>query len=90
MWLKIEKTKEFIPVNEQSTEKVFLDGANGWCILQKNGRKYYIDKKQREALDEEIDREVYWARKRVEDSVKALSEDELKKVREMLKKKKEE
>ena len=88
MWLKLEKTQEFIPVNEQMTQKVYLDGQNGWCILQKDGKKYHITDKERDALDAEIDREAYWKRKQVEDAAKGLSEDELKKIRDMLKKKK--
>ena len=89
MWLKLEKTQEFIPVNEQMTEKVFLDGQKGWCILQKNGQKYHISDKEREKLDAEIDRDVYWKRKEIEDAAKSLSNEELKKVRKLIKEKKD-
>lgn len=90
MWLNLKKTKEFIPVNEQMTQKVFLDGNNGWCILQKDGKKYHISQEERDALDQEIDRDAYWARRQVEDAAKQLNEEELKKIREILKKGKKE
>lgn len=90
MWIKLEKTKEFIPVNEQMTEKVFLDGQKGWCVKQKDGSKYYLTDKEREALDQEIDREAYWRKKEIENAAKQLSEDELRSVRKMLDKKKKE
>ena len=90
MWLKLEKTQEFIPVNEQMTQKVFLDGQKGWCILQKDGQRYHITDDERKNLDAEIDREVYWKRKEIEDAAKNLSEKELKQIRKMLDKKKEE
>lgn len=84
MWLKLEKTKEFIPVNEQMTEKVFLDGAKGWCIKQKDGSKYHITEKERAALDAEIDRDAYWKRKEIENTTKDLDGNELKKVRKLI------
>ncbi len=86
MWLKLEQTKEFIPVNEQMTEKVFWDGEKGWCVLQKNGKRYHLTQEQRDALDAEIDREVYWKRKELEDAAKGLSEMETKQVKALLKK----
>ena len=90
MWLKLKKTQEFIPVNEQMTQKVYLDGSNGWCILQKDGKKYHISQEERDTLDQEIDRDAYWARRQVEDAAKQLNEEELKKIREILKKGKKE
>ena len=90
MWFKFENTKEFIPVNEMMTEKVFLDGEKGWCVLQKNGKRYHLTEKQREELDREIDSENYWKRKQLEDAAKGLSEEEIKSVKKLLKKNKRE
>ena len=55
MWLKLDKTKEFIPVNENMTEKVFLDGQNGWAVKQRGGQVYHISDEQKNLLDNEID-----------------------------------
>lgn len=54
MWLFLEKTQEYIPVNEMQTEKVFLDGENGWCVKQKGGGRYYISDEQKKSLTEDM------------------------------------
>lgn len=54
MWLNLKNTKEFIPVNENMTQKVFLDGQNGWCVIQKDGRRYHITDEERSLLDAEL------------------------------------
>ena len=57
MWIKNERTQEYYPVNEQKTKKVFLDGANGWCVLQDDGTKIYISDEQKKALEPELNNE---------------------------------
>ena len=54
MWIFLDRTQEYIPVNEMQTEKVFLDGEKGWCVKQKNGGKYYISDEQKKSLTEEM------------------------------------
>ena len=54
MWIFLDRTQEYIPVNEMQTEKVFLDGEKGWCVKQKNGGKYYISDEQKNKLTEEM------------------------------------
>ena len=54
MWIFLDRTQEYIPVNEMQTEKVFLDGDKGWCIKQKDGGKYYISDEQKKSLAEEM------------------------------------
>lgn len=54
MWIFLEKTQEYIPVNEMQTEKVYLDGEKGWCVKQTNGSKYHISDEQKKSLTEEF------------------------------------
>ena len=55
MWIKNNKTQEYIPVNEHQTKKVFLDGQNGWCVLQNSGERIHISEDQLQALQKELD-----------------------------------
>lgn len=54
MWIFIQNTQEYIPVNERLTKKVFRDAQRGWCVLQNSGEKYYISEEQKKDLENEF------------------------------------
>lgn len=83
MWIELKETREFVPVNEQQTEKVFFDGNKGWAIKQKDGKTYHITEEQRLELDKEINPQEYWKRKEESNN---LSDTETKRIRKLLEK----
>ena len=88
MWLFVEQTKEYIPFDENHTEKVFLDGEKGWAVKQKDGKVYHFSKEQYEKkLLRELDSEAYWKIRNIEDAAKGLTQEEVKLVKKMLKQK---
>lgn len=94
MWINIKDTQEWIPFDQEHTEKLFLDGEKGWAIKQKDGKVYHISKEQYEKkVLREIDPDAYWKIRNIEDVTKGLTEEEITQVKKILKslrKKKEE
>lgn len=87
MWLLIKDTQEWIPFDENHTEKVFLDGEKGWAVKQKDGKVYHFSKEQYEKkILRELDSEAYWKIRQIEDATQGLTQDEVQLVKKMLKK----
>ena len=79
MWIFLDRTQEYIPVNEMQTDKVFLDGEKGWCVKQKDGNKYYISDEQKKSLVEEMMRKHHekpQGKKDFKERIKKLMEEE--------------
>lgn len=88
MWLFIEKTKEHIPFDAEHTVKVYLDGQKGWAVKQKDGSVYHVSQEQyEEKMLRELDSDMYWKKRQIEDATRDLSKEELAAVRKLLKKK---
>lgn len=87
MWLQIKETQEWIPFDTEHTEKVFLDGNKGWAIKQKGGKVYHVSQEQYdEKMLRELDSDMFWKKRQIEDATRDLSKEELTAVRKLLKK----
>lgn len=87
MWLEIKETKEWIPFDTEHTVKVYLDGQKGWAIKQKDGSVYHVSQEQYdEKMLMELDSDMFWKKRQIEDATRDLSKEELTAVRKLLKK----
>lgn len=86
MWLEIKQSKEWVPFDTEHTDKVFYDGEKGWAVKQKDGKVYHVTQEQYEKkLLRELDSEAYWKIRQVEDAAQGLTEDDIKRIKKMLK-----
>lgn len=85
MWVYVKETKEYIPFNEEKTDKVFYDGEKGWAIKQKDGKVYHVPQETYDKMLRELDSDAYWKMKQIEEAAQGLSEEETTQVKKLLK-----
>ena len=85
MWIKDNEKQEYVPFDTEHTSKVFLDGQKGWAVKQKDGSVLHVTKEQFEKqMLRELDPDVFWKMRQIEDATKGLSEEETAKLKKLL------